>query len=226
MNISTTSNKRAYIDLQNVSLTFHKFGPKRSFKETFISWFSSKNYGRANTFSVLKNISLSINTGEKVGIIGKNGSGKTTLLKLITGIYRPVEGRIRVTGHIVPLLEIATGANPQLSGEENVYLISAMYGKNPYEIKNKINDIFSFAGLENFAQTPVKYYSSGMKSRLMFSIATTLNPEIMLNDEVFAGGDEEFKHKAKKRLDQMIDKAHISVFVSHNLQLLRQLPVG
>ncbi len=172
---------------------------------------------------IFKDLSVRFSHGERIGIVGRNGAGKSTLLKLIAGVYPPTFGRIRVVGRTSPLIGLGAGMNPQLSGMENVVLMGTMMGIPTSEMVERLKPIIEFAALEEFIDTPVKYYSSGMRQRLAFATATEITPDILLSDEVFAGGDGEFQIKAKKRITDHIDKSNIFVFVSHNMNLLQSI---
>jgi lipopolysaccharide transport system ATP-binding protein len=177
----------------------------------------------AQEFWALRDINLEIRPGEVVGIIGRNGAGKSTLLKILSRITEPTGGRIRLRGRIASLLEVATGFHPDLSGRENVFLNGAILGMSRAEITRKFDEIVAFAGVEQFLDTPVKRYSSGMYVRLAFAVAAHLEPDILVVDEVLAVGDAEFQ---KKCLDKMDDVGHTGrtvLFVSHNMQAVTRL---
>ncbi len=180
--------------------------------------------GRKSTiWSAVKDISFTVKDGEKVGIIGKNGAGKSILLKAISGIYSPHLGQIEVCGSLIPLLELGTGFDNKRSVRENIYLNGAIMGLTNEEVKELEEDVIEFAELEAFTETQLKNLSSGMRSRLGFSIATRFNPEILILDEVFAAGDASFIEKAKKRMYSMIDRCQILLLVSHRLSLIEEL---
>lgn len=175
-------------------------------------------------FKALDHISLNVKQGEVLGIIGGNGAGKSTLLKLISRIITPTEGRIEVKGNIAPLIEVGAGVHPELTGRENIYLNASILGITRSEIKQKISEIISFAELEDFIDTPVKRYSSGMKIRLAFSIAIFVDAEILIIDEVLAVGDLAFQRKCFDRLEKIIHKENKTVLlVSHNLRQVERI---
>ena len=147
-------------------------------------------------FWALRDVDFDIRRGEVVGIIGRNGAGKSTLLKVLSRITEPSMGEVRITGRVASLLEVGTGFHPELSGRENVYLNGAILGMRHAEIRSKFDEIVDFAGVENFLDTPVKRYSSGMQVRLAFAVAAHLDPEILIIDEVLAVGDSEFQINA------------------------------
>lgn len=170
----------------------------------------------------LDNISLQINESEHVGLIGRNGAGKSTLLKVLTKVIYPVKGEVIRNNkrNIVPLLELGIGFQADLSGRENCRLAGLLLGYSTEEIKNKMDNIIKFAELENFIDEPVKNYSSGMYARLAFAIATEINPEVLLVDEIFGVGDEFFMRKSTVRMQKLMAKGVTTVFVAHNIDFL------
>ena len=172
----------------------------------------------------LKDINLEVQQGEILGIIGNNGAGKSTLLKILSRITSPTSGNIKIKGRIASLLEVGTGFHPELTGMENIYLNGAILGMSKYEIKEKVEDIIQFSGIEKYIETPVKRYSSGMRVRLGFSVAAFLNPEILLVDEVLAVGDIEFRKKSQEKMETDRKKLGKTIlFVSHNLDAIRKI---
>jgi lipopolysaccharide transport system ATP-binding protein len=174
-------------------------------------------------FWALKDISFEIKQGETIGIIGANGAGKSTLLKIISRITAPTTGLVRITGRVGSLLEVGTGFHPQLTGRDNVYLNGAILGMTRSEVKSKFDDIVSFAGLEQFIDTPVKRYSSGMYVRLAFSVAAFLEPEILIIDEVLSVGDLQFQDQCVQRMKEIINDGRTLLFVSHGAGLAREV---
>jgi lipopolysaccharide transport system ATP-binding protein len=180
--------------------------------------------GGPEEFWALKDVSFEIKRGESLGIIGRNGAGKSTLLKILSRITEPTTGRIELEGKIASLLEVGTGFHPELTGRENIYLNGAILGMKRTEIKSKFDEIVAFAGVEQFLDTPVKRYSSGMYVRLAFSVAAHLEPEILIVDEVLAVGDAEFQKKCLGKMQSVSEKEGRTVlFVSHNMQAIRQM---
>lgn len=171
----------------------------------------------------LKGISFSINRGDVVGIIGNNGAGKSTLLKVLSRITEPTEGNAELHGRAASLLEVGTGFHPELSGRENIYLNGAILGMRRAEIDRKLDEIVAFAEVEQFLDTAVKYYSSGMYLRLAFSVAASLDPEILLVDEVLAVGDIAFQNKCLRRMGQVAGAGRTVILVSHNLSAISSL---
>lgn len=179
--------------------------------------------GKAVIWSALQNVTFRVDDAERVGIIGRNGAGKSTLLKAISGIYPPHEGQIEVCGSVVPLLELGAGFDNRRSVRENIYLNGAIMGLTNRKVKALEQEVIEFAGLGEFADMQLKYLSSGMRSRLGFSIATCFHPEILILDEVFAAGDASFIERAKGRMYAMIDRCQILLLVSHRLGLIKEL---
>lgn len=171
----------------------------------------------------LKDVSFEISKGQIVGIVGRNGAGKTTLLKILSRITEPTEGRAEIRGRVGALLEVGTGFHPELTGHENVYLNGAVLGMTKSEIDQKFDEIVSFAELENFMDTPVKRYSSGMWVRLAFAVAAHLRPEILLVDEVLAVGDAAFQKKCLGKMGDVAKLGRTVLFVSHNLGAIQSL---
>lgn len=174
------------------------------------------------TFWALQDVSFHIHSGEKVGIIGRNGAGKSTLLKILSRIYEPSQGRIRIRGRLASLLEVGTGFHPELSGRENIYFNGAILGMGKAEIKRKLEEIVAFAEIEKFLDTPVKHYSSGMYVRLGFSVAAHLESEILILDEVLAVGDAQFQNKCLGRIQEIARQGRTVIFVSHNMSSILQ----
>lgn len=171
----------------------------------------------------LKDISFEIKHGEVVGIIGRNGAGKSTLLKILSRITEPSEGYVDVYGRVRALLEVGTGFHPELTGRENVYLNGAILGMKRHEIEQKFDEIVDFAGIDQFIDTPVKHYSSGMGLRLGFAVAAHLEPEILLVDEVLAVGDLEFQKRCLGKMTEVATSGRTVLFVSHNMQAIQAL---
>jgi lipopolysaccharide transport system ATP-binding protein len=179
---------------------------------------------RANEdFWALKDVSFDVAEGEVVGIIGRNGAGKSTLLKILSRITPPTEGRIHLRGRVASLLEVGTGFHPDLSGRENIYLNGAILGMQRQEIKRKFDEIVAFAEVEQFLDTPVKRYSSGMYVRLAFSVAAHLEPQILIVDEVLSVGDAEFQKKCLGKMGEVAKGGRTVLFVSHNMAAVQIL---
>lgn len=176
-----------------------------------------------HVLEALKGISFSVKAGETLGIIGRNGSGKSTILRIIARIYRPTAGEVEVNGHVSPLIELGAGFHPELTGRENVILAGALMGIEPAEMRKKLGAILAFAELTEFVDAPVKQYSSGMFARLAFAVATEIDPDILLVDEILAVGDEGFQRKCLERMNRFRREGKTIVFVSHDMVITRAL---
>jgi ABC-2 type transport system ATP-binding protein len=208
------------VEIDRVSKTFRLYREKyTSLKERLI------HLGRVpyESFKALDDVSLSIAAGQTVGLLGHNGSGKSTLLKCIAGILQPTSGSVTTVGRLAALLELGAGFHPDLSGRENVYLNASILGMKKVDVDKVFDDIVGFAGLEQFIDTPVKHYSSGMYIRLGFSVAINVDPEILLVDEVLAVGDESFQRKCIDKVKTFQSEGRTIVVVSHAVELVRQL---
>ena len=166
----------------------------------------------------LKEVSLSLKVGDRLGIIGHNGAGKSTLLKVMSRIYTPTQGNVEVVGRLAPLIEIGAGFHGELTGRENCYLNGAILGFNRQQITDRLDSVIAFSGLRDFFDTPVKYYSTGMQLRLAFTLATEIAPDILILDELYSGGDAAFIEKANQRLDRFISDSKILIFVAHSME--------
>lgn len=202
----------------SVSFVQHDFKP-RSLKHALAHFFTEQHQER---FPALSKVSLSIAEGEHVGIIGRNGAGKSTILRVMTRVIMPQEGGVFTNNrkHIVPLLELGIGFQPDLSGRENCYLAGILMGYSKAEMARKMDGIIEFSELGAFFDRPVRGYSSGMYARLAFALATDVQPEVLLVDEVFGVGDEFFMRKCIDRMHQLMKAGTTTVFVSHNLDFL------
>jgi len=177
-----------------------------------------------SVFWALKDINFEVKQGEVLGIIGKNGAGKSTLLKILSQITEPTSGKIEIYGRVASLLEVGTGFHPELSGRDNIYMNGTILGMTRREIDNKLDEIIDFSGVEKFIDTPVKFYSSGMKVRLGFAVAAHLDPEILIIDEVLAVGDAEFQRKCLGKMDELSkDDGRTVLFVSHDLSSVKKI---
>lgn len=176
-----------------------------------------------NEFWALKNLSFELKKGDSLGIVGLNGSGKSTLLKLIAGVLKPTNGEIRTYGSIAPLIELGAGFDEDLSAEENVYLNGSILGYSKEYMKERFEDIIKFAEVEDFVQIPLKNYSSGMKARLGFAIATMNVPDILILDEVLSVGDYKFQEKSFNRTKEILDSGATVLFVSHSVEQVKKI---
>lgn len=211
----------AHIRLENLSLTFRVRQHRRTgLKEFLFSRIFRPGSNPLLKVRALQNVSLTIDEGERVGIIGHNGAGKSTLLKVLAGVYPPTRGCCEVMGQISSLFDLFVGFEPEASGWENIAYRGYLQGETPQSIRRKLDSIAAFSELGDFLNTPVRYYSSGMAVRLALSIATAVDPEVLLVDEVLSAGDLNFQKKARQRMREMIDKARLIVMVSHDLEAL------
>ena len=184
----------------------------------------SKEYEKGDSFLALDEINIEIKRGERVGIIGANGAGKSTFLKLLSRITSPTSGTIAFRGRIASMLEVGTGFHPELTGRENIYLNGAILGMNREEVSGKIDEIIEFSECEQFIDTPVKRYSSGMFVKLAFSVAAHLDAEILIMDEVLAVGDMKFQRKCIKKMRELAETENRTVlYVSHNMNTIQDL---
>jgi ABC-type polysaccharide/polyol phosphate transport system ATPase subunit len=215
LNILIGNNSITVKDLKKTYKLYNK--PIDRLKEAFN--FSNKN--RHREFHALEGISFSINKGETVGIIGKNGSGKSTLLKIVTGVLTPTDGSVEVNGKVSALLELGAGFNPDYTGVENIYLSGAVMGYSREEIDKKVNDILEFSGIGDFANQPIKTYSSGMFARLAFAVAMNVEPDIFIVDEALSVGDMYFQEKSFTKMKEFRNEGKTILFVSHSLTSVR-----
>ncbi len=176
-----------------------------------------------NEFWALRDVSFTLNAGDRLGILGLNGAGKSTLLKVIAGVFKPTEGMVRRYGKVVPLLELGAGFDKQYTGRENIYLYGAVLGYSRQYIDEKFEAIVKFSGLRKFIDVPIKNYSSGMKSKLGFAIATIAEPEILILDEVLSVGDVKFRRKSMRRIKRMMAGGTTVLFVSHSTDQVRKI---
>lgn len=210
------------ICLNKVTMSFRVTTEKiDNLKEYFVKIL--KREIRYKEFDALKNISFDIEEGERVGIIGHNGAGKSTLLKLISGVMKPTYGDIKINGSIAPLLELGAGFDYEMTGSNNIFLNGAMLGKDKTFLKEHYNEIVEYAELGEFIHSPIKNYSSGMKARLGFSIATRLDPDILIIDEILGVGDQRFRQKSTITMRNLILSGKTIILVTHNLAQLKKL---
>jgi ABC-type polysaccharide/polyol phosphate transport system ATPase subunit len=213
------------IELDSVSLRFVSYADKQySLKRAVLDLVLRRESPvPTSEFWALRDITLKIAHGDRVGIVGGNGAGKSTLLRLMAKIYPPTSGQLWIRGNVAPLIEMGAGFNPELSGTDNILLNGAMLGFSRKQMLARMEPIHEFTGLREFADLPLKYYSSGMYTRLAFAIATEVNPDILLVDESLGVGDAAFQEKAKARIRDLLDRSKVVVLVSHDLEALRDL---
>lgn len=210
------------LQVQNVSMHFkHSKQKVTSLKEFLIK--RLKNQIEYSEYIALNDISFTVDRGELFGIIGLNGAGKSTLLKIIAGILKPSSGKVIRKGTIAPLIELGAGFNGDLSGYENIFLNGLLLGYSKSYLMEKADDIIAFSELEEFIHVPLKNYSSGMKARLGFSIATSVQPDILIVDEVLAVGDIYFREKCENRIKEMMKNGTTVLFVSHSIGQVEKL---
>lgn len=214
----------ALIHLENVDLHFSvRRDTRLTIKGFLLNRFFGKGESAFQKIQALRDISLRVEEGDRVGILGHNGAGKSTLLKLLAGVYPPSGGKRTVEGKISSLFDLAIGFELDATGWENIAFRGYLQGETPASIRQKQQAIAEFTELGDRLNTPVRYFSAGMLIRLAFAIATSIDPEILLLDEVLAVGDLAFQHKARARMLQMMERARLMVMVSHDLTALRQL---
>lgn len=214
----------AAIDLDKVSLTFRVRQQRQiTLKEYLLKGMFRQRQNPFAEIRALQDVTIHIEDGERVGVIGANGSGKSTLLRLLAGVYYPSKGRRLIRGKVSSLFELALGFEMESNGWKNILFRGYLQGETYHSIKRKMPEIAEFSELGKFLDIPVRYYSAGMLVRLAFSIATAIEPEILLIDEILGAGDLSFQEKAQKRMHAMIDQARLLVVVSHDLENLPRL---
>lgn len=214
--------KETVIEVKDVSMHFNLMVERvDSIKEYVMKLVKGKLL--YNDFVALSHVSFDVQKGEIVGLVGLNGAGKSTLLKIIAGVLKPTEGKVITRGTIAPLIEVGAGFDPELTARENVYLNGAILGHDKKFMDSKFDEIIDFAELRNFVDVPVKNFSSGMYARLGFAIATMVQPDILIVDEVLSVGDYKFQQKCEKRIKEMIQNGVTIILVSHEIKLIRKL---
>jgi ABC-type polysaccharide/polyol phosphate transport system ATPase subunit len=209
------------IELKNVSIDYpidHEDG--YSFKNTLLNFYAKAKKPKAQFFRALDSISFNVKPGEKVGLIGLNGAGKSTALRVISGIFKPSSGSIKVKGKVSPLLDFATGFEANMTGIENIQIRLMLLGLSKKEADAKVPEIIEFTELGDFIYQPVRTYSSGMFIRLAFGVSTSISPEILVADEIIGAGDAQFANKARKRLDHFLSREITMVISTHDVELL------
>ena len=210
------------LKVENVSMKFNLSKEKHdSLKEYFIAMLRREL--QYNEFWALSDVSFELERGDRLGILGFNGAGKSTLLKVIAGVFKPTIGTVEREGVLAPLIELGAGFDPQYTGMENIYLYGACLGYSHKFIDEKLDQIIEFSELKDFIDVPLKNYSSGMKARLGFAIATIVEPDMLILDEVLSVGDAKFKKKSENKLMSLLDKNVTVLFVSHNTEQVRKL---
>lgn len=210
------------IKVDNVSMRFVMANDKISSIKEFITAFLSRKL-KFKEFWALKDVSFEVQKGEVVGIVGRNGAGKSTILKIISGILKPTKGQVHVSGNIVPMLELGSGFDYDLTGRENIFLNGAILGYSKQFLEEKYDEIVEFSELGEFINIPIRNYSSGMVMRLAFSIATIVQPEILIVDEILAVGDENFQAKSRAKMKELMGGGTTVLFVSHMMSQIREM---
>lgn len=214
--------KRIMVDVDHVTIRFNLANQKvDNLKEYCIRMI--KKELMFQEFLAVKDVSFQIGRGESWGIIGSNGSGKSTLLKAISGIIKPYKGKITVNGRIAPMIELGAGFDGNLTARENIFLNGCILGHTEKYMKEHFDEIVEFAGLWDFLDSPIKNYSSGMKARLGFSVATSVKPDLLIVDEILSVGDMKFKKKCQERITEMLDQGTTLIYVSHSMSEIEKL---
>jgi ABC-type polysaccharide/polyol phosphate transport system ATPase subunit len=217
----------ARIDLRKVSVEFPVYNINaRSFKKRFLRVATGgsvvEDANQHVVVNALKDITLSIKDGDRVGLIGHNGSGKSTFLRLLSRIYEPSNGDIHIDGNVSPLLDLMHGIEAELTGYENIITRGTVLGLSRQQIKDKTNEIIEFCGLGDYLAMPLRTYSSGMMVRLAFAISTSINPDILVIDEVFGAGDADFMDKARKKMVSLLNQSSIVIMASHFDEIIEE----
>lgn len=212
------------ITIENVSMKFN-LGIEKNFsiKEAFISLFDKKRRQKRTDFWALSDVSFRVKKGEVIGLIGSNGAGKSTLLKVVSGVMKPTKGKVTVSGQISPMIELGAGFDSELTARENIYLNGAILGYSKDFLDTKFDEIVEFSELIDFLDVPIKNFSSGMVAKLAFSIATIVDPEILIVDEILSVGDIKFQEKSKNKMMEMIKGGTTVLYVSHSLDSIKEL---
>lgn len=215
-------NNQYAIKAENATVRFNRASENiDNIKEYFVKII--KHQLMFQEFIALDGINFEVKKGESWGILGRNGSGKSTLLKMICGIIAPYKGTVKTNGNIAPMIELSAGFDGNLTAKENIYLNGAILGHNTKEMKEYYDEIVAFAEVENFLDMPIKNYSSGMKARLGFSIATIVKPDILIVDEVLSVGDQAFRRKCEDKMEKMLSDGVTLLFVSHSMDQVRKM---
>ena len=213
---------KTMIEVSDVSMRFRMNSDKiMSLKEYVTTALRGKlNY---QEFTALDHVSFAVKKGETLGLIGRNGAGKSTMLKVISGILKPTEGSVVCRGNVVPMLELGSGFDFDLTGRENIFLNGAILGYSEEFLNARYDEIVEFSELDQFIDTPIRDYSSGMLARLAFSIATVVQPEVLIVDEILSVGDAQFQEKSKKRMLELMGGGTTVLFVSHSIEQIKEM---
>lgn len=215
------------IDIKDVSMKFDMGIEKEfSFKQLFVNLLDPKkrkNKNKKSEFLALNHVTFHVDRGEVIGLVGSNGAGKSTLLKVVSGVMKPTRGKVRVNGSIAPMIELGAGFDSELTARENIYLNGAVLGYSKSFIDKKFDEIVEFSELKDFLDVPIKNYSSGMTAKLAFAIATIVDPEVLIVDEILAVGDIKFQEKSRNKMMSMIRGGTTVLYVSHSLESIKEL---
>ena len=214
--------KEAMIRVEDVTMRFRMNSDKILSLKEFVTT-ALRGKLRYDEFTALSHVSFEVRKGETLGLIGRNGAGKSTMLKVISGILKPTEGKVEVKGNVVPMLELGSGFDFDLTGRENVFLNGAILGYSERFLTEKYEEIVAFSELEQFMDTPIRNYSSGMLARLAFSVATVVKPEILIVDEILSVGDAAFQEKSRGRMLELMGGGTTVLFVSHSIEQIREM---
>lgn len=210
------------IEVRNVSMKFNLMEEKvDTLKEYIVKLLKGRLF--YNEFIALNDVSFDVYKGDILGIVGFNGAGKSTMLKILAGVLKPTKGSVKVKGSVAPLIEVGAGFDPELTAKENIFLNGAILGHDRNFLQNHFREIISFAELERFINVPVKNFSSGMYARLGFAIATVVQPDVLIVDEVLSVGDFHFQEKCEKRIRSMIEQGTTIIIVSHDIGMIERL---
>lgn len=215
-------SKKTMIEVSDVTMQFRLNNDKILSLKEFVTT-ALRGKLQYNQFTALEHVSFEVKKGETLGLIGRNGAGKSTLLKVISGILKPTKGSVVCQGNVVPMLELGSGFDFDLTGRENIFLNGAILGYSEEFLKAKYDEIVEFSELGQFIEVPIRNYSSGMLARLAFSIATVVNPEILIVDEILSVGDAAFQEKSKRRMLELMGGGTTVLFVSHSLDQIREM---
>lgn len=215
-------SQKTMIEVSDVTMRFRLNNDKILSLKEFVTT-ALRGKLQYNDFTALEHVSFEVKKGETLGLIGRNGAGKSTLLKVISGILKPTEGSVTCRGNVVPMLELGSGFDFDLTGRENIFLNGAILGYSKEFLHEKYDEIVEFSELGQFIEVPIRNYSSGMLARLAFSIATVVNPEILIVDEILSVGDAAFQEKSKKRMLELMGGGTTVLFVSHSLEQIREM---
>lgn len=215
-------SKKPIIEVNDVTMCFRMNSDRiQSLKEYVATALQGKLH--YNEFMALNHVSFTVKKGETLGLIGRNGAGKSTMLKVISGILKPTEGNVKVNGNVIPMLELGSGFDFDLTGRENIFLNGAILGYSAEFLKTKYDEIVTFSELEQFMETPIRNYSSGMLARLAFSVASMVDPEVLIVDEILSVGDASFQEKSRKRMLELMGGGTTVLFVSHSLGQIEEM---